>query len=247
MTFSRRNIMVAAIVLIVVALALFGWNAWQQFQAQKVQVVAAAVDIPKGALIADESWLTWREVNARDAEADPNVYRNMREVIGMAAVSDIPAGVVVLRPFLAERVEPGRALGTGQLVGIGKRAVPVEATLLQVIGGELAPGDHVDIYRSELVTMTASDGAEPNPASPALAPTVVPMPDGSPRLDYTLLFADVKVVGLYDEAGMPILGKAQGRAVTVVFELAAEEDAETLLEAATGGSIRVVLLGYEQP
>lgn len=245
MTFSRRNIMVAAIVLIVVALALFAWNAWQQFQAQKVQVVAAAVDIPKGALIADESWLTWREVNARDAEADPNVYRNMREVIGMAAVSDIPAGVVLLRPFLAERVEPGRALGTGQLVGIGKRAVPVEATLLQVIGGELAPGDHVDIYRSELVTRTTGS-EEANPVS-ALAPTVVPMPDGSLRLDYKLLFADVKVVGLYDEAGMPILGKAQGRAVTVVFELAAEEDAETLLEAATGGSIRVVLLGYEQP
>lgn len=251
---SRRNIVLAAVVLVLMGLALWSWRAYQEYRAQRVRVVQSAVDLPEGTVI-QPGMLGWREMNAQDVERDTNIVRDPQEVIGRVALTDIPAGMVLDRRMLGDRTEPGRVLGSGLTIPVGERAVALPVDLLQVMGGELQAGDHVDIYKAELwITptvayplVTAGEGYLYPRTPEAGGPTPLPKPDGSPRLDYTPLFSDVIVLGLYDGSGHSLgTAKAADQAVIALFLMGTREDAERLLEAAVGGAIRVVLLGRER-
>lgn len=243
---SRRTLAIAGVFLLAACAVIVGWQVWQAWRQATVKVVVTATAIPRGTVI-QEGMLALQDINARDAESNADLLRDPRAAVGMVAVSDLPAGVLLVRPFLAERVTPGRALGSGQVIPEGWRAVPVPATMLQVLGGNLRAGDHVDLYASELVTETS--GAESTAANPGWTgaePTVVPLPDGSPRVDFTLLFADVLVLDIRDENGISLgTGEALNQGATVLFLLPDQESTEKLLEVYP--AVRVVLLGYEQP
>lgn len=247
---SRRMWVIGGILLIVLSAVIIGWQVWDRYQQSKAAVVVAAVRINKGTVI-QEAMLTTREIAATTA-ADPNILRNPKEVVGKLAQSDIPEGVVIVQAFLAERVEPGRVLGSGVVIPVGWRAVPLSYDKLDatsrglIIGGALQAGDHVDIYKGELVTATLPEQEPGKPISPVVvAPTVVPLPNGSPRVEYTLVFSDVIVGDLLDATGKSLLGTAGDQAVTVLFLLPERSDAKKLLEVSP--SVRVTLLGYERP
>lgn len=249
---SRRMWVLGGILLIVLAGVILGWQVWERYQQNKVAVVVTVVRINRGTVI-QEAMLGTREIAATTAAADPTIARQPKAVIGMVAQSDIPEGVMVVQAFLAERVQPGRVLGSGVVIPVGWRAVPIAFDTLDatsralLIGGALQAGDHVDIYRGELVTTTrpAEEEESPVPVVPALAPTVVPLPDGSPRLEYTLIFSDVVVGDLLGATGQSLLGAARDQAVTVLFLLPEQSAAKKLLEAVP--AVRITLLGYERP
>lgn len=248
---SRRMWVLGGILLVVLAGVILGWQVWERYQQNKVAVVVAAVRINRGTVI-QEAMLATREIAATTAAADPTIARSVKAVVGMVAQSDIPEGVIVVQAFLAERVEPGRVLGSGVVIPVGWRAVPIAYDTLDassralIIGGALQAGDHVDIYRGELVTTTQPIEEEgPVPAAPVMAPTVVPLPDGSPRIEYTLVFSDVVVGDLLDAAGQSLLGPAGDQAVTVLFLLPERSAAKRLLEVVP--AVKITLLGYERP
>ncbi len=244
---SRKFLVIAAVIILFGAAAAFGTQVFFQYQESRVLVVTAATDIPRG-IVIQESMLGTKEINARDVQADPNIMRDKRAVVGKVANSTIPAGVIVVQQFLTDRVEPGTVLGSGLVVPVGWMGVPIPSTMLQVVGGELRAGDHVYLYRSELVTSsleTSGTISRTNAGSMALAgPTVVPLPDGSPRVDFTLLFTDVVVLDILNAKGESMgTGSAKDQVATIVFLLPDSAAAERLLEVYP--TIRVVLLGYE--
>lgn len=214
---SNRLIVAMAILLLLVGLLWFGSNLYLSGKAQRVAVVAAAVDIPRGSVIS-ETMLGKAEV-PRGTEG---------EFISTAALArdhvarvDILAGTALVPRMLAdEPLPPGRILPSGAVIAPGYRAVAVPLDALSVAGGALRAGDLVAVYA----------------AAPLTDSTVLAPPP---------LAEHVRILDLYSGAGVSLLSAPAGRSADVALLEADPALADLLLEASHHGRLRLVLEGGE--
>lgn len=212
---SNRLVVATAVLLLLAGLLWFGGNLYLSGAAQRVAVVAAAVDIPRGSVIT-AAMLGQAEV-PRGTEAA--YARSQEEALGRVARVDILAGTALLPRMLAtEPPPPGRLLPSGSVVAPGMLAVALPLDPLAVAGGALRIGDRVTIYPAAPLTATAD---------------LTPPP----------IAEHVRVIDLYTPAGVSLLSQPAGRAADVVLLEADPPLADLLMEASRQGRLRLVLEG----
>lgn len=214
---SNRLTVATAGLLLVVGLLWFGGNLYLSGEAQRVAVVSASVDIPRGSMIT-AGMLGTLEVPRGTEDA---YLAEAEEAVDQVARVDILAGTALTGRMLSDAPPPpGRVLPAGTVVGPGELAVAVPLDRLSVAGGALRVGDRVTIYATRPIT----EGAE----------LVLPP-----------LAEHVAVLDLYTPEGTSLLSAPAGRRADVAL-LAADGDlADLLMEAARQGGLRLVLEGGE--
>jgi len=212
---SNRLIVAVALLLLLAGLLWFGGNLYLSQKAQRVPVLAAAVDIPRGTVISAEM-LGSAEV-PRGQEGP--FARTPGEATGRVARVDILAGTLLTPRMLAdEPPPPGRVLPAGTVLAPGKLAMAVPLDALAVAGGALRVGDQVAIYAT--APFSASSGVYPPP-----------------------LAEHVRVLDLYTPAGASLLSAPAGRRADVALLEVDPALADLLMEATREGAIRLVLEG----
>jgi Flp pilus assembly protein CpaB len=212
---SNRLIVATAILLLVAGLLWFGGNLYLSGEAQRVAVLTAQVDIPRGTVVSADM-LGPAEVPRGREEA---YLRSAQEAAGKVARVDLLAGTLLTPAMLAaEPLPPGRILPAGTAIAPGYLAVPVPLDALALAGGALRVGDRVAIYA--VAPLTAS--VEPVP--PPLA-------------------EHVRVLDLYTPQGASLLSRPAGRAADVALLEADPHLADLLMEASRQGRLRLVLEG----
>jgi len=215
---SNRLIVATAVLLLIAGLLWFGGNLYLSGEAQRVPVVSAAVDVPRGTVFTT-AMLGTVEV-PRGTEGTYLCHSD--EVVGQVARVDVLAGTALVPRMLAEELPPpGRLLPAGTVLAPGMLAVPVSLDSLAVAGGALKVGDWVTIYAA--APLTATD-------------QVVPPP----------LAEQVRVLDLYTPEGTSLLSAAAGRKADVALLEADPELADLLMEASRQGRLRLVLEGGSQ-
>lgn len=213
---SNRLIVAVALLLLLAGVLWFGGSLYLSEKAQRVEVVAAAVDIPRGTVLTAEM-LGTAEV-PRGSEG--RFLRSLPEAAGQVAQVDIPAGSLLLPAMLSPEPPPqGRLLPAGTVLLPGFLAVAVPLEPEDAAGGALRVGDRVSVY----ATVPLSEGA-------ALGP----------------LARHVRILDLYTREGRSLLSSPAGRAADVALLEADSALADLLLEASRRGPLRLVLEGGER-
>lgn len=212
---SNRLIVATALLLLLAGLLWFGGNLYLSGQAQRVAVLAAAVDIPRGTAVTAEM-LASIEV-PRGTEAA--YLRSVTEAVGKVVRVDVLEGTALSERMLAAGpLPPGRLLPAGTVLSPGRLAVALEIGPLDVAGGALQVGDLVTVYASTPLSKTADP---------------VPPP----------LVEHVRVLDLYTPQGTSLLSRPAGRQADVVLLEADPPLADLLMEASRQGQLRLVLEG----
>lgn len=215
---SNRLIVATALLLLVVGLLWFGGNLYLSREAQRVEVVTAAVDIPRGSVVTT-AMLGTAEV-PRGAEGE--YVLSAGYALGQVAQVDILGGTLLTPRMLADTPVPeGRVLPAGTTIAPGALAIAVPLDRLSAAGGALRVGDRVTVYAA--APFTESLGSLPPP-----------------------LAEHVRVLDLYTPEGMSLLSAPAGRVADVVLLEADPTLADLLAEAIRQGGTRLVLEG-EQP
>lgn len=211
---SNRLIVATAFLLLLAGVLWFGGSLYLSGKAQRAEVVAAAVDIPRGTVVTAEM-LETAEV-PRGSES--RFLRTPAEVLGRVAQVDILAGTPLL-PAMFSSVSPpeGRLLPAGTVISPGFFAVAVPLRPEDAAGGALRVGDRVSVYASMPLTTTEA----------------IPAP----------LARHVRVLDLYTREGNSLLSAPAGRAADVVLLEADPHLADLLMEASRQGPLRLVLEG----
>lgn len=146
---SNRLIVAVALLLLLAGVLWFGGNLYLSEKAQRVEVVAAAVDIPRGTVLTAEM-LGAAQV-PRGSEG--RFLRSPSEAAGQVARTDIPAGTLLLPAMLSTEPPPqGRLLPAGTVLLSGFLAVAVPLEPEDAAGGALQVGDRVSIYATASLT-----------------------------------------------------------------------------------------------
>ena len=146
---SNRLIVAVALLLLLAGVLWFGGNLYLSEKAQRVEVVAAAVDIPRGTVLTAEM-LGAAQV-PRGSEG--RFLRSPSEAAGQVARTDIPAGTLLLPAMLSTEPPPqGRLLPAGTVLLSGFLAVAVPLEPEDAAGGALRVGDRVSIYATASLT-----------------------------------------------------------------------------------------------
>jgi Flp pilus assembly protein CpaB len=212
---SNRLILATACLLLLAGLLWFGGNLYLSRQAQRVEVVAAAVDIPRGTVIT-AAMLGVAEVPRGTEEA---YVRGPGGAVERFAAVDIIAGTPLVPRMLADEPLPqGRVLPAGTVLDPGRRAIAVPLDKLSLAGGALRVGDRVSVYAT--APITAGLGLLPPP-----------------------LAENVRVLDLYTPEGVSLLSRPAGRRADVALLEADPVLADLLVEAVRAGGLRLVLEG----
>lgn len=204
-----------AMLLLLAGLLWFGGNLYLSGAAQRVAVVAAVVDIPRGSVIT-AAMLGQAEV-PRGTET--GYTRSMEEAVGRVARVDILAGTALIPRMLATEPPPsGRLLPSGSVLAPGMLAVALPLDPLAVAGGALQVGDRVTIYAAAPLTATTD---------------ITPPP----------IAEHVRVIDLYTASGVSLLSQPAGRTADVALLEADPSLADLLMEASRQGRLRLVLEG----
>ena len=146
---SNRLIVAVALLLLLAGVLWFGGNLYLSEKAQRVEVVAAAVDIPRGTVLTAEM-LGAAQV-PRGSEG--RFLRSPSEAAGQVARTDIPAGTLLLPAMLSTEPPPqGRLLPAGTVLLPAFLAVAVPLEPEDAAGGALRVGDRVSIYATASLT-----------------------------------------------------------------------------------------------
>ena len=146
---SNRLIVAVALLLLLAGVLWFGGSLYLSEKAQRVEVVAAAVDIPRGTVLTAEM-LGAAQV-PRGSEG--RFLRSPSEAAGQVARTDIPAGTLLLPAMLSTEPPPqGRLLPAGTVLLSGFLAVAVPLEPEDAAGGALRVGDRVSIYATASLT-----------------------------------------------------------------------------------------------
>jgi Flp pilus assembly protein CpaB len=214
---SNRLVIATAVLLLLAGLLWFGGNLYLSGAAQRVAVISAAVDIPRGTV------LTTAMLGTMDVPrgTEGGYARAADTAVGKVARVDILAGTALTARMLAEEPPPpGRLLPAGTVLAPGLLAVAVPLDPLDAAGGALQVGDRVTIYAATPPTATAD---------------VSPPP----------LATHVRVLDLYTPEGNSLLSGPAGRSADVALLEAAPDLADLLMEASRQGRLRLALEGGE--
>ncbi|MGC8874110.1 MAG: Flp pilus assembly protein CpaB [Chloroflexia bacterium] len=213
-TLSNRLMVASALLLILAGLLWFGGNLYLSGKAQRVTVLRAAVDIPRGNVVS-EAMLETAEVPRGQEGA---YARSVADVVGKVARVDLVAGTPILLRMLAdEPPPPGRILPGGRVLLPGRLAVAVPLDPLSAAGGALHAGDRVTLYATHPLTATAG-------VLPPLA-------------------EHVRVLDLFSGSGISLLSAPAERQADVVLLEADPPLADRIEEALRRGGVRLVLEG----
>ncbi|MGB9724630.1 MAG: RcpC/CpaB family pilus assembly protein [Chloroflexia bacterium] len=214
---SNRLLVATAFLLLLAGLLWFGGNLYLSEKAQRVEVVAAVVEIPRGSIITDG--MLGRAEVPRGSEA--RFLQRPEEALGRVARVDILPGTLLTSLMLAsEPPPPGRVLPAGTVLSPDYFAIAVPLEPVDAAGGALRVGDRVSIYASTLLTPT----------------------EGIP----TPLARHVRILDLYTREGTSLLSAPAGRAAEVALLEADFTLANLLMEASRQGRLRLVLEGGER-
>jgi Flp pilus assembly protein CpaB len=213
-TLSNRLVVASTLLLALVGFLWFGGNLYLSGKAQRVPVLRAAVDIPRGTVLT-EAMLEGTEV----PRGQEGMYvRSLSEAVGKVARVDLVAGTPILPQMLAKELPPsGRLLPAGNVVPPGRLAVAVPLDPLSAAGGALRVGDRVTLYAARPLTSTAG-------FLPPLA-------------------EHVRVLDLFSGAGASLLSAPAGRQADVALLEADLALAGLIEEALHRGGVRLVLEG----
>lgn len=119
--------------------------------AEEAQVLVAAKDISKGAVI-EYDMLAFKRMPVNFVQ--PGALGSKESAVGKTALATIMAGEQVLVTKLAAR---GTGLTLAGKTPPGKRAVTIGLEASSAVGGMISPGDHIDalaIFTNPAVTIT---------------------------------------------------------------------------------------------
>lgn len=105
-----------------------------------VETIQAAKDIPARTIITSDM-ITYYSVP--QPKMPQNAVVNMKEVVGMAAITPIKSGQTIIHDMLGPNIYP--LLGITALIKQGYRAMTITLNPETSISGFLKPGDHVDV------------------------------------------------------------------------------------------------------
>lgn len=212
---SNRLLIATAGLLLVAGLLWFGGTLYLSGEAQRVTVVAAAVDIPRGGVITTAMLGEVQVPRGSEAGYIPSPDLALERV----ARVDLLAGTALTPRMLASEPLPeGRILPAGTAITPGMLAVAVPLDRLSAAGGALRVGDLVTVY----ATAPLTDGAQ----------VVLPP-----------LVEGVRVLDLYTPEGTSLLSDPAGRWADVALLEADSELADLLMGASRKGGLRLVLEG----
>jgi pilus assembly protein CpaB len=231
-------------VLVVVVVALFGLQApppSQAVAAHPPTVLVAADPIPVGTLIKPQD-VTWGPKPA-DALSGTTFDRDWADNADLQAAADARTQTNVLGAVARHRIEPGEAIlhsavvkpgDSGFLAAVlrpGMRALTVAVTVVTGAGGNIYPGDHVDIILSQDfsgIVDTSGKGAASI---------------GKRRSSETVA-EDVRVLAIDQQLQVktdPNAGQAQGKVATTVTLEVDPVQAEKVVVASKIGEMSLVV------
>lgn len=234
------GLMLAAISAILVFMIASG----QSGGGNAVAVLTAKQDIPAQTRI-NLDMLEVRFVNPDEAVVD--AYNSRGQAIDHVAVQNIAAGAQIVPNMLSQSAGEGLAF----VVASGMRAVSIEVQEVVTAGGNIEPGDRVDI----IGLFEVSGGVDPNAMLAVLAPgqsvdAAAGALAGRAVLTVTLL-QDVKVLGVAQSLAPQPAGEgatdtadveSQPRASTATLELTPQQ-AQVITLADEFGILRMAARG----
>ncbi len=215
---SNRLLIATAGLLLIVGVLWFGGNLYLSGEAQRVEVLTAAIDIPRGRVLT-KAMLGTTQVPRGTESA---YLRDPKAVLDRMARVDILAGTILLPSMLANSPPPeGRLLPSGMVLISGHLAVAIPLDKVSAAGGALRVGDRVSVYLTNPLTESAE--------------VVLPP-----------LAQHVLVLDLYTSEGTSLLSAPAGRKADIVLLDADAALADLLMEATRQGNVRLVLEGKEE-
>jgi len=145
-----RKTMALIAVLAAIAAAVAGWYVQRTFASMvtTTEIVTPAVRVPAGALIRSDMLAT--KIAPRPL-LDEDIYVHAEELAGRVAVTPLQPGMVIYRSF-AVPAEEYRLTDDPTAEVISFPVDPAKA-----VGGQLQPGNHVDIWRLLAARSPATD------------------------------------------------------------------------------------------
>ena len=224
---SQRLLLYGGLVMAAVsAILVFVIAGGQSGGGTSVAVLTAKQDIPAETRITSDM-VEIRFFNPNEAAVD--AYNSRGQAIDHVAVQDIPAGAQLVPNMLTQTAGEGLAF----VVASGMRAVSIEVQEVVTAGGNIEPGDRVDIIGLFDVSGVTDPNALLAVLAPGLSVSVPPgvAPGGRMVLTVTLL-QDVKVLGVAQALAPQPAGdgaadtpdvESQPRASTATLELTPQQ------------------------
>lgn len=142
---KRLLSIIIAVVMALLAVVMINTYLTREKQKYKIQleetvVISASQNIPKGSTILPNML---KQVKFPIQYAQPGVVQNANAAIGKIAVTDIVKDEQILPTKLTtvKRVEDSLAVR----LPTGKRAFTIQIDSLMAVGGEIKPGDYIDV------------------------------------------------------------------------------------------------------
>jgi pilus assembly protein CpaB len=120
-----------------------GSNATPTPQIAMVPVVVARIDIEANTLIDSDDFIEVEEMPEDEKRA--NTFNNLADVIGMLAITDIPAGSQITSASLTEPGLSQQIPEADEDEGVRPKAYPLLVNVLSGVADQLKPGDQVDV------------------------------------------------------------------------------------------------------
>lgn len=203
---KRSIYIIAGVVVVIVCLAGLVYMAYTSTQAQRRTVYTVNTRIEEGTILT-EPMLTTMEVPAPGKD-DPFPYFAQKDgIVGRTALVTLLPNAAITMDAIGDPAPPGRLLPSGQVIPPGQVGFAIPTEALRSVGGSLEIGDTVSV----LVPKEEES----------------PVPSSEQPITYTVLYENVLVVDLRDEAGASLVtGEAQGVAKYVVLALHPDQTEE---------------------
>jgi pilus assembly protein CpaB len=155
---NRRMLLIAILLATIIAGTLLIYMKNLQKKAQeKVEIKMATVLVSSQSIpartIVEASMITTKQIP--ENLVTPDMYRDIKEVIGKVTTSAVIAGEILMKQKFAEK---GAEMGLSFIVPKGKRAVTVQVNQVSGIAGLLKPGDFVDVLCTFEVPRSEEEG-----------------------------------------------------------------------------------------
>lgn len=122
-------------------------------RSNEVAVLVAKKDIPRGALILDNSWFETK--NVPNQYVQPGAVTSLDRILNMLVVNPFVKGEQITVNRLSR---PQASSSLAMATPIGKRAVTIAVDPLSTLAGMIRPGDYVDMIVMLPVPVQTPDG-----------------------------------------------------------------------------------------
>jgi len=184
----------------------------------KITVIVAAKDIPRGARISEDML---REIRVNKDKVPPYTATSGTSVLGKVAIAQFQAGEPIALNKVSAPVSRPRWEGLSAKIPPGKRAVTIPVDTITSVAGMARPGDYVDLI-----------GMVPLPASKSKETRMTILP----------LFQDILILAVEQELQSQPPGKSSGeKSGTNVTLALSPQEANIIAFIQEQGKIRLVL------